>query len=87
MSCDLQMRHHHHPLRRGPEVWLPIRAKGWKWRAQNRLSQFAIQPSVDEHPQAGLALHQCSGLRQAMTPGKVFNPPAALGLWSAPRKP
>lgn len=81
MSCDLQMRHHHHPLRRGLGVWLPIRAKGWKRRVQNRLSQFAIQPSVNEHRQAGgLELHHCTGLRQAMTPGKVFNPPAALGL-------
>lgn len=26
------------------------------------------------------SLHYCSGLRQAMMPGKVFNPPAALGL-------
>lgn len=61
MSRDLQMRHHHHPLRRGLEVWLPIRAKGWKRRAQNRISQFAIQPSVDEHPQAG-------GLRSSNAP-------------------
>lgn len=86
VSCDLRVRHHHHPLCRDLNFGYHLGQQGGNDIAQNKSSQLATRPSVDQRAPSGLALHNSFWVTSGHDAGQRLQPAGGPRLLICPER-